>query len=68
MLQYQTTIHRFRHGPHLLHHFGKRLERERLLAIGDGVCRIIMHFDDDAVGARRDAGFCNCRNVTGIAG
>ena len=56
MLRDEAPIHRFSHRFDLLHHFGKGFRRERLLAVGDRVRGIGMHFDDDAIGTRRNTG------------
>jgi len=57
ILRNDATVNRFSHRFDLLHHFGKGFGRERLLAIGDRMCGIGMHFDDDTIGTRSDTGF-----------
>src|SRR5690242_18508581 len=67
MLRDQLTIHRLCNRLELLHHLGKGLRGERLLAIRDGMCGVVMHFDDDTICTCSHTGFCDRRNISSIA-
>ena len=62
-----AASHDFCDRPDLFDHFGKFLGLERLFAIGEGVSRIRVDFNDQPVGACSHSSPCHSSDVIGIA-
>ena len=67
MLRNKTTIDRFGNRLDLLHHFGKCLRGERLLAIGDRMCGIVVYFNNNTICAGSNTRSCNGGDIIGVA-
>jgi hypothetical protein len=68
MLGHQASIYCFGHCLDLSHHSGKGFRCERLFAIRDGMCRVLVDFDDDTIRACGNARSGNGGDEVRIAG